>query len=32
MLVKKAVSDIITYSLGFNIWGGEKMEKLVKKA
>ena len=32
MLVKKAVSDIITYSLGFSIWGGEKMEKLVKKA
>lgn len=32
LLVKKAVSDIITYSLGFSIWGGEKMEKLVKKA
>ena len=32
MLVKKAISDIITYSLGFSIWGGEKMEKLVKKA
>ena len=32
MLVKKAVSDIITYSLCFIIWGGEKMEKLVKKA
>jgi hypothetical protein len=32
MLVKKAVADIITYSLGFSVWGGEKMEKLVKKA
>ena len=32
ILVKKAISDIITYSLGFSIWGGEKMEKLVKKA